>query len=255
MEKAKHKGSPIQIQHALNQGEFKVPGTNYRCDGYDRTNNTIYEYYAENLFKTLTDPRKEIYDFHIVAKDILQLEYYDDPLFLPNDIKTNIFLASFTTMWARLRLYEILDVLDRDVLYYDTDSVIFRCDGSSTLEKLPIGNFLGELTNEVDSQDHIVLFCSGGPKNYAYRTNLGKEECKVRGFTLNWKNANLINMKSVRSMILGTGLKEIIVTNPCKISRHAKKRKLYNRVEHKKYKLVYTKRRILENLDTLPFGY
>ncbi|KAK3104555.1 hypothetical protein FSP39_004928 [Pinctada imbricata] len=88
----------------------------------------IHESEAENLFKTLTDPRKEIYDFHIVAKDILQLEYYDDPLFLPNDIKTNIFLASFTTMWARLRLYEILDVLDRDVLYYDTDSVIFRCD-------------------------------------------------------------------------------------------------------------------------------
>ena len=46
MEKAKHKGSPIQIQHALNQGEFKVPGTNYRCDDYDRTNNTIYEYYG-----------------------------------------------------------------------------------------------------------------------------------------------------------------------------------------------------------------
>ena len=215
----------------------------------------IHESEVEILFKMLTDPRKEVNDFHIVAKDMIQLEWCDDPVFLPFDTKTNIFLASFTTMWARLRLYSVLDLLDRDVLYFDTDSVIFRCCGNEKLQKLPIGNYLGELTNEVNSQDHIVTFCSGGPKNYAYKTFLGKEECKVRGFTLNWTNSKLINFRNVESMINGSGLQEITVTNPCKISRDARKRKLYNRVEHKIYKTVYTKRRVLPNLDTEPFGF
>ena len=40
--------------------------------------------------------------------------------------KTNIFVAAFTTAWVRLRLYEALDVLQQQVLYYDTDSVIYR---------------------------------------------------------------------------------------------------------------------------------
>ena len=34
----------IQIRHALNGGEYKVPGTKYRLDGYDPTTRTAYEY-------------------------------------------------------------------------------------------------------------------------------------------------------------------------------------------------------------------
>lgn len=42
----------------------------------------------------------------------------------PN-VKGNIFIAAFTTSLARLKLYEVLDVLQERVLYYDTDSVIY----------------------------------------------------------------------------------------------------------------------------------
>ena len=38
----------------------------------------------------------------------------------------NIFIALFTTAIARLKLYEALDVLQQRVLYYDTDSVIYK---------------------------------------------------------------------------------------------------------------------------------
>ena len=37
----------------------------------------------------------------------------------------NIFVACFTTCWARLRLYEAFETLQERVLYFDTDSVIF----------------------------------------------------------------------------------------------------------------------------------
>ena len=42
-----------------------------------------------------------------------------------------------------------------------------------------------EFTSELDNDDRIVKFVSGGPKNYGYQTHKGKVECRVRGFRLN----------------------------------------------------------------------
>lgn len=44
-------------------------------------------------------------NFHIVSRDTLQFEWSNNPIFMFPDSKTNIFLASFTTAHARLRLY------------------------------------------------------------------------------------------------------------------------------------------------------
>ena len=48
----------IQIRHALNGGEYRVPGTKYRLDGYDPTTRTAYE---RLYFSRLRDvlPRSE----------------------------------------------------------------------------------------------------------------------------------------------------------------------------------------------------
>ena len=33
----------------------------------------------------------------------------------------------------------------------------------------PLGNYLGELTNVLDDENHVIeTFCGGGPKNYGY---------------------------------------------------------------------------------------
>lgn len=52
MEKSRQRGNSIAISHALNGGEYQVPGTNYRCDGFAKTptgKGTIYEFYGKNL--------------------------------------------------------------------------------------------------------------------------------------------------------------------------------------------------------------
>lgn len=36
----------IYIQHAINDGEFTIPGTRFRADGYCEENNTIYEFHG-----------------------------------------------------------------------------------------------------------------------------------------------------------------------------------------------------------------
>ncbi|XP_062620655.1 uncharacterized protein LOC134282247 [Saccostrea cucullata] len=49
MEKSRQRGNPLSISHALNGGEYHVPGTNYRCDGFVQSPNgkgTIYEFYG-----------------------------------------------------------------------------------------------------------------------------------------------------------------------------------------------------------------
>ena len=37
----------IHIQHALNDGEFLIPNTKYKADGYCKKNNTIYEFHGD----------------------------------------------------------------------------------------------------------------------------------------------------------------------------------------------------------------
>ena len=58
-------------------------------------------------------------------------EEFDDPL--PH---VNMVMGAYTTAQARLKLYSVLERLQRRVLYFDTDSVIFtqkdgECMGAS----------------------------------------------------------------------------------------------------------------------------
>jgi hypothetical protein len=154
---------------------------------------------VNEFFQVLSDPMKQPHNFHILTNDTIQLEWTYKKQCQPEDNKTNIYLATFTTCWARLKLHSVLEPLNRRVLYYDTDSVIYV---SKPVEyDPPLGDYLGKLTDELDRGEHIVKFVSGGPKNYAYRTNTGKETCKVRGFTLNYTNSKLINFNSVRTLV------------------------------------------------------
>ena len=86
----------------------------------------------------------------------------------------NVVVASFVTAYARLELYKLLDKIGENVLYFDTDSVLFVSDETKS-EKIETGNFLGELTNELEkkncSEIWIEEFCSTGPKCYSYITN------------------------------------------------------------------------------------
>ena len=40
----------------------------------------------------------------------------------------------------------------------------------------PLGEYLGEFTDELETGEHIVEFVTGGLKNYTYKTNTKKLE-------------------------------------------------------------------------------
>ena len=98
-------------------------------------------------------------------------------------------------------------------------------------------------------------FVSGGPKNYSYKTNLGNETIKVRGFSLNYSASQVVNFESVKRLVTTRSDNCIPITNPSKICRDKIKRKIYNKSESKNYRVVYTKRKLLDDFDTIPYGY
>ena len=222
---------------------------------------------VDKYYQCISDPSIELKDFHIISEDMLQLTWENRKDMVKENYQTNIFLATFTTCWARLKLYTILEMLGNRVLYFDTDSVIFTSrEGDKDPET---GTFLGDLTNELDiPNDYITEFVAGGPKNYAYKTFYGKQVCKVKGFSLNYSNSERLNFKSMAELVCSQNCEKsnedfdsksehISIFNPTKITRHKYKRKLYNRVEKKDYKIVYDKRVIQTDgsFDTLPYGY
>lgn len=112
--------------------------------------------------------------------------------------KTNIFIACFTTALARLTLYAELEKLGEQVLYYDTDSVIYRWKRGEPF--IPTGIFLGEMTDELGG-DPIMEFGSAGPKSYCYQTMSGKSECKNKGTKSSFEIKQVLNSDSMMQHI------------------------------------------------------
>jgi hypothetical protein len=157
----------------------------------------------EKLVKMLLDPTIEVVGVRLVTEKIVQIIFKNiDTDFVPLAKDTNIFIAVTTTAWARICLYKALDKIGERVIYCDTDSVIYE-KSENPKENLQIGGFLGEMTNELDPDDYIVDFVSGGPKNYAYCTLKGKIVVKIKGFTLNAVNASTFSFVNIKNIILG----------------------------------------------------
>jgi hypothetical protein len=82
------------------------------------------------------------------------------------------------------------------VLYCDTDSIIYK----PGKHEIKLGDCLGDWTDELDGHS-ITSFVSGGPKNYGYILDSGKTVCKIKGFTLNYENCQILNLPNMLSMI------------------------------------------------------
>lgn len=86
---------------------------------------TIAVYNAHNLFNLVSDPLADIKQVRICNEESLEVVCVDKKENEIDNGKVNIFIAAFTTCYARLKLYESLEKLQQQVLYFDTDSVIY----------------------------------------------------------------------------------------------------------------------------------
>ena len=209
----------------------------------------------------LRDDSKHIHSVRIVNEEMLEVVHNHQDECAPIQVNINIFIACFTTCWARLKLYEgIKQLHPEQVLYFDTDSLIYHWKPGQP--ELPLGNHLGEFTNELKPGDHIVEFAAAGPKNYAYKTHLGKTECKVRGFSLNSRGQQQLNFDILKKNVQDelqypqVEARDIPVWNPFKITRDNRNKKLCTQSELKRYQLVFDKRVINPiTFQSYPYGF
>ena len=88
--------------------------------------------------------------------------------------------------------------------YTPIDSVVYSSRPGEW--KLELGDYLGDLTDEV-TDNRIIEFVTGGPKNYACKIARPDKDgnttiCKVRGITLNYKNSLTINFDTIKDMVI-----------------------------------------------------
>lgn len=215
----------------------------------------------QQLLELMTDPEIELQHLLTVNENVLYVRWaYARHSVAPSPL-ANVVIAAYTTAQARLKLYSYLERLDRRVLYYDTDSVIYTRDITRPKDyEPPTGNFLGDLTDELNTYgdgSYIRSFVSGGPKFYAFIVRRADGEeievCKVKGITLNYTVGSRVNFESIRRMVVEGA-------NPIEVKYRAIRttamREVVTRTEKKTCRPVFLKRRCLPgNFDTLPYGY
>ena len=173
----------------------------------------------ESLFRFVSDPLLHIHQLRICNDELLEVVYSNITSNQLDNGKRNVFVAAFTTCNARLKLYSYLQTLNKQVLYFDTDSVVYKWKPGEP--DIPIGVYLGEMTNELEDpkrpNDYITEFVSGGPKNYGYVTAKGAVCCKVRGFSLKSVRGSLqLNYQVLKQNLLAE------LTNPQEKRRDVK---------------------------------
>ena len=209
----------------------------------------LYHYLDSDQYK----PKEAV----LVNDETVEIQYMEKEGFVEENDKVNIVIAAFTTAYARLKLYDLLDLLQERVLYYDTDSVVYVHEPGKP--DPPLGDYLGDLTDELNG-GYITTFMSGGPKNYGYVTNTGEAILKIRGISLTYDAGKTINIGTMRDLVDsyvvdGARNEKVTINIPNKITRDKKEKQIVTKRTKKDYRVVYNKRVVNENYDTVPYGY
>ena len=123
--------------------------------------------------------------------------------------------AASTTANARMRLYDLLSWLHpSQILYCDTDSVMFIYNKTNPLHKYPsndaidllnsvkFGKRLSEWEDELKEGEFINEFVFGCAKSYSYKKNTGETVIKQKGITMDVANSKIITFETMRDMVL-----------------------------------------------------
>jgi len=209
---------------------------------------------VNDWYELINDDRYIIEDVNFNTPNVLTVYYSIKNNIHEGSNQVNVAIAAFVTCHARLKLYSELELIGDRVLYFDTDSIIFISNNKDYEPKT--GNFLGELTNEIDKKDgnYIEEIICPGPKNYQYKLDSGKQKCVIKGFSLNCSTSLSLNFDSIKNIVFHNREKKIQVEQ-LKFSRDKNNWSVQTNIINKLYSFVYDKRVVCKNFDTIPYGY
>ena len=146
--------------------------------------------------------------------------------------------------------------MNERVLYFDTDSIIYH-HKPHLWNPTIVNNRLGEWTDEVPNA-RIVKFVGMGPKNYGYefvdKDGKRKSTCKVKGLTLDYNTSQVIHFDRMLNWVKGESKDFRETINYHRIRKH-KDKTVATELQSKTYRFTYTKRVIVGDGYTVPYGY
>lgn len=156
---------------------------------------------AVTLHRFINDPKHTDFDLKLINAETGIIKAKNVKALRRPNTKGNRVHAAFTTAHGRRRLYALMKILGKRVMYFDTDSIFFRYRVGETFD-LPMGDFLGQLGRVYEGKCIECGFL--GPKNYFVRTDNDSEvsTCvKVRGITFNRTSSLVVNVDVMRNLI------------------------------------------------------
>ena len=207
-----------------------------------------------DFYKTILDDKIESLSLSFLNDQTVYASYETKDQFVRNSYNTNIYVACFTTAWARLRLYDMIDRLGQNVCYMDTDSIVYIEDETNKyIFEQYIGDSLGEWTDELNGK-YIEFWACAQSKDYGYITNDGNYKGKVKGFRVTAESEEKMNHLA-RINLIKQGLTVDIKYNQFTI----KNNQIFTKELIKQWGFQFNKRRIVrvsdDNIYTLPYGY
>ena len=145
-----------------------------------RSNMSQMKYVIEpsEFYELLMDDTSENLNIQFVSEEMVQMSYHLKDNFVDNSKNTDIYVACFTTSHTRLMLYDNLDYLQKKILCFDTDSIIYVDDGTKNIKT---GDMLGDMTDELSGKS-ITKFVSTGPKSYSFKYRNNEQKTAIKGF-------------------------------------------------------------------------
>jgi len=208
-----------------------------------------------DFYRIVLDDKIESLSLSFLNDAMVYASYEIKNEFVRQNYNTNIYIACFTTSWARLRLYDMIDRLGRNVCYMDTDSVVYIEDDSTQyIAEKYTGDSLGEWTDELEGK-HIELWACAQSKDYGYILNDGTYKGKVKGFRVTADTEEKMTHEARVNLITGAISKVEINYFQFNIERS----KIFTKQMAKQWSFQFDKRMvrvISENeIDTLPYGF
>ena len=103
-------------------------------------------------YSLLKDPSYHISNIRVCSEDVLEVVTTRAEEQVEQNLKTNIFVAVYTTAHACLTLYSALETLQQRVFYYDTDSVIYKWRPGQV--EIPLGVFFRRFYRRNGQRSH-----------------------------------------------------------------------------------------------------
>ena len=226
---------------------------------------TVYTDEAFNVY--LSNNKIDIIDIFAIDFSALLVSYEFKAQNTPKIPSQNCILGSFVAAYGRMTLYKALDIIGaKNLLYTDTDSAIFTEQDTEITDRLNeligIGPYLGMLESELSGDhDYIKTIICLACKSYALLTaqpnkKTGKHtQVKHKGFIINLHDdKEVCNIDSFYNLFKNK-TKTLSSTNSNYFVRNPYDSTIFMKHLVKRMKFEYDKRYIVNNVDTLPYGY